>query len=71
MLRDCVISWVFSRLIYCTNLTLPKHAYSNILKISPPKTESFQIKTLIFFHISAQNIDCSRGGFNEYHNLCF
>ena len=29
--------------------TLRKHAYSNILKISPPKTESFQIKTLIFF----------------------
>ena len=30
-----------------------------ILKISPPKPGSFQIKkTLIFFHISAQNIDC-------------
>ena len=28
--------------------TLPKHAYSNILKISPPKTDNFQIKTLIF-----------------------
>ena len=26
-----------------------KHSYSNILKISPPKTESFQIKILIFF----------------------
>ena len=26
-----------------------KHAYSNILKISPPKNESFQIKILIFF----------------------
>ena len=37
---------------------LRKQAYSNILKISPPKTESFQIKILIFFHISAQNIDC-------------
>ena len=37
---------------------LRKHAYSNILKISPPKTESFPIKVLIFFHISAQNIDC-------------
>ena len=23
------------------------HAYSNILKISPPKTESFQIKTSV------------------------
>ena len=37
--------------------TLRKHAYSNILKIPPPKTESFQLKILIFFHISAQNID--------------
>ena len=33
-----------------------KHAYSNLLKISPPKTESFQIKIVIFY-ISAQNID--------------
>ena len=32
---------------YCK--TLRKHAYSNILTISPPKTESFQIKILIFF----------------------
>ena len=30
-------------------ITLQKHAYSNILNISPPKTESFQIKILIFF----------------------
>ena len=37
---------------------LRKHAYSNILKILPPETESFQIKILIFFHISTQNIDC-------------
>ena len=37
--------------------TLGKHAYSYILKISSPKTESFQIKNLIFFHIAAQNID--------------
>ena len=53
--------------------TLRKHAYSNMLNISPPKTESFLIKILIFFHISAQNIDCEyslepphRGGSNEY-----
>ena len=31
--------------------TLRKQAYSNILKLSPPKTESFQVKTLIFFII--------------------
>ena len=35
-----------------------KQAYSNILKLLPPKNENFQIKVLIFFHISAQNIDC-------------
>ena len=30
--------------------SLRKHAYSNILNISPPKTENFQIKkNLIFF----------------------
>ena len=61
-----------------TQITLRKHAYSNILKISPPKTENFQIKKSDIFHISAQNIDCEyslepprRGGSNEYHNLCF
>ena len=43
--------------IYVDKL-LRKRAYSNISKISPPKTENFQIKILIFFHISAQNIDC-------------
>ena len=52
--------------------SLRKHAYSNILKISPPKTVSFQTKTDIS-HISAENIDCGyslepprRGGSNEY-----
>ena len=29
--------------------TLRKHAYSNILKMSPPKTENFQIKKLWYF----------------------
>ena len=59
-------------------LALRKHACSNIMKILPPKNENFQRKMLIFFHISAQNIDCGYslepprwGGSNEYHNLCF
>ena len=51
-----------------------KHAYSNTLKILPPKNENFQIKNSnIFFYISAQNIDCRYsleppqwGGSNEY-----
>ena len=38
--------------------SLQKHAYSNILKISPPKTEKFRIKNFDISHISAQNIDC-------------
>ena len=57
---------------------LQKHAYSNILKISPPKTKSFQMKILIFFQVSAQNIDCGyslepprRGGSNEYPHSMF
>ena len=37
---------------------LRKHAHSNILKISPPKSERFQIKNSDIFYISAQNIDC-------------
>ena len=55
---------------------MPIQIYS---KFSPPKTENFQIKkTLIFFHISAQNIDCGyslepprRGGSNEYPQSMF
>ena len=42
------------------------------------KLKQIRIKTSDIFHISAQNIDCwysleppRRGGFNEYHNLCF
>ena len=57
---------------------LRKHAYSNILKILPPKNENFQIKNLDIFPISAQNIDCGysleppqRGGSNEYPKSMF
>ena len=57
-------------------ITLRKHAYSNILKLSPPKNESFGIKILIFFIFSLKNIDCvysleppRRGSSNEYNNL--
>ena len=55
-----------------------KHTYSNILKISPPKTESFQIKIDDIFHISAQNIDLGyllelpqQGSSNEYPQSMF
>ena len=53
--------------------SLRKHAYSNILKILPPKNENVQINSSDIFHISAQNIDSGyslepprRGGSNEY-----
>ena len=53
--------------------TLRKHAYSNILKILPPKNENFQIKNSDIVLISAQNIYCGysleppkRGGSNDY-----
>ena len=61
-------------------ISLRKHAYSNIYKISPPKNENFQKKKkkLRYFHISAKIIDCGyslepprRGGSNGTQNLCF
>ena len=60
------------------SITLRKHAYSNILKLLPPKNENFQIKKSDIFNISAQNIDCGyslepphRGGSNEYPQSMF
>ena len=60
------------------NVTLRKHAYSNILKKLQPKTEKFQIKNSDIFNISAQNIDCGyslepprRGGSKEYPQSIF
>ena len=57
---------------------LRKQAYSNILKILPPKNENFQIKNSDIFLISAQNIDCGyslepprRCGSNEYPQSMF
>ena len=53
-------------------MPLRKHAYSNTLKILPPKNGNFHIKNSDIFYISAQNIDCGyslepprRGGSNE------
>ena len=62
--------------MFCLPSTLRKHAYSNILKISPPKTKSFP-KNSDIFHTSAQNIGCGysleplRGGSNEYPQSMF
>ena len=66
-----------------SRLSLRKYAYSNILKILPPKNEKKKKKKKIrknsdIFHISAQNIDCGcslepprQGGSNEYQqSMC-
>ena len=59
-------------------ISLRKHAYSNILKILPPKNENFSDKKSDISHVSAQNIDCGyslepprRGGSNEYLQSMF
>ena len=61
-----------------SKLSSRKHAYSNILKILPPKIWKFSDKNSDIFHISAQNIDCGyslepprRGGSNEYPQSMF
>ena len=41
-----------------------------IKKISPPKTDNFQIKSTDIFHISLQNID-GEAVLTTIHNLCF
>ena len=59
---------------------LRKHAYSNVLKISLPKTGSFQIKILIFFShfcsnhrlwVLVRTASARRGGSNEYPQSMF
>ena len=75
-----MICTVFYILRIGTNneISLRKHAYSNILKILQPKKENFQIKNSDIFHISDQNIDCGyslepprRGGSNEHTQSMF
>ena len=70
------LSLLFNFVIFCSvyfQLSVRKHAYSNILKILPPNNENFQMKNSDIFHISAQNIICgfSRGGSNEYPQSMF
>ena len=50
--------------------SLRKHAYSNILKILPPKNENVQIKNSDIFHVSA-HVSAHRGGSNEYPQSMF
>ena len=73
----CCDKWYKIANIICF-FTICKHAYSNTLKILPPKNENFQIENSDIFSYFCLNIDCGyslepprRGGSNEYHNLCF
>ena len=66
------------RFCCCLTEALRKYAYSNILKILPPKNENFKIKNSDTFHISTQNIDCGYslelpciGSSNEYPQSMF
>ena len=59
-------------------MTLRKHSYSNILKISAPEKESFQIYDFYIFHISAQKHilrvlirTVHRGGPNKFPQSMF
>ena len=50
--------------------TVRKQAYSNILKLLPPKNENFSIKILIFFIFLLQNIDCGYSLEPSLETLC-
>ena len=74
---SCVTSSVSSARKY-HRVPLWEQAYSNILKILPPKRWKFSDKNSDVFPISAQNIDCGyplepprRGGSNEYPQSIF
>ena len=65
-------------ILHTEHISLRKHAYSCILKISPPKNWKFSDKNPDIFHIHAQNIDCGyslepprRGGSNQYPQSMF
>ena len=58
--------------------TVQKHAYSNILKILPPKIENFQIKKIWYFSYFCSKYRLwysleppRRGGSNEYTQSMF
>ena len=48
-------------------MMLRKHAYSNIVRILPPKNVNVQDENSGSFHISAKNIDC---GYSLEPPLC-
>ena len=69
---------LFRRNLGCRKTHYENKPIQNILKILPPKNESFQMKYSKMFHISAQNIDCGysleppdEAVLTSTHNLCF
>ena len=66
--------WARPQTLIVSCQPLWKHAYSNILKISPPKTESFQRKILIFFSYYCSKHKwwvTAEAVLTSTHNLCF
>ena len=53
------------------HLALRKHAYSNILKISPPKTENYQINKTPINSKHRLWVLVSEAVLTNTHNLCF
>ena len=53
-----LIKYSDQNLIRVLQSAVRKQAYSNILKILPPKSGNFQIKILLFFIFLLENIDC-------------
>ena len=73
-----LVTQVILKELLCYDKSLWKQAYSNILRILPPKNENFQVKNSGSFHISAQNVDCRYllelpqwGSSNKYPQFMF
>ena len=77
--QQCLFTYISLQQSHFTTYALRKHAYSNILKFSPPKNwKILDKKTLTFFIFLLKNIDCGyslepphRGGSNEYPQSMF
>ena len=71
----CICGCILGVVLICS---LWKHAYSNILRILPPKIKTFSWKILVVFLFLLKKIDCGYslelpwwGGSNEYPQSMF
>ena len=75
--ESLMVSALYRSMGWRFTASLRKHAYSNILKILPSKTESFQKKNLIFSYFWTKHRLCvfleppRRGGSNGYQQSTF